>query len=53
MNEIKNICPNYGNNDITLNSQVNPVQDVYPGKKFTIVSYPKYLCKECSKEFDE
>lgn len=53
MIEINKNCPKCDSTDIALNSQVNPAQDLIPGKAIKIEIYPKYLCKACSTVFDE
>lgn len=52
MNKIEKTCPECQSKDITLNSQVNPVQDYIPGKDLKIERYPKYKCNDCSHTFD-
>ena len=53
MNNIIKECPKCKSKNVTLNSQMNPMQNHVLGKDLKIEKYPKYLCKDCSKEFDE
>jgi predicted nucleic-acid-binding Zn-ribbon protein len=53
MSKIGKTCPKCKGTNITENSPMNPIQDLTRGKDLKFDKYPKYLCEDCSKEFNE